>query len=954
MLSKDSNVFSFDYHLNANEQRIIFNQISKSYRGQKNAYYCNISIDQQPPKKLIVLRLNYLIRIYKFSKQMKCKLLHEIHILRIHRIQTIDDYTTEISYENHKISFIFQVCDVFTHKLIRDYRYISTLVKPTAQFAFITHDQNKYPPFKPRLSYTQRIQFFYDSLCTFYSTVYNHQIVHFFHHLILTENVIFDLNMVKYNYLDSDKYKECDLTPAFIILRYIPYFIGITCKSMNFPKGLSFVSSVLRYTSHIRFIILSHCGLLTGAQHLAEAIKSNPRINLVSIDLSGNNRINDLEHLTASFEYIRNPLLSLNLADCGMSQEATIYLVRSLIKNRKLWKLKYLDITGSKMTRECITAFSRHFFIRSRKKTTSNNSSSNGPINSSPVSHTSILSSTMTTSNKENNVKSSGSSYKDKISMSMNLIRQHPASRFGSHNINSNESVQKRSQSDDGYKCCSLVTLKLGIVMSGFSEFTSVLNETNSFLSCLSVAGTKLNEKKAKDLILFLSYTNTLKEIDISRTSLKPSLVAQIVTSIIGNNEITTFSIHMNSLNLNKINLLKVIKAFESEPLSRLRIWTSLSLEDNGMNSDDLRQLLPVLSQMVNLKELNIGMNFDQNSSNIETLLPNFLTFQSLSRLSLRGTKFHSLGYNKLQNLFISIADRQNVPISLDIRNNEIGDDGIRDIAELAKNDKFFELQIDGSSPETSHELRNLLLNLSKSKALAIVNFPVKDAEKFSQKGANEIAEAGVKMSIQFEKNIANYGIHSRWTFSEIPEVEQIVNEMTYLKHCENGASRLYEHSLAIETVGLPLPFQESLEDLNQSEFKLLPEDEEFKIIDEIYFSPSAVFVEQNDKKISSIHYNALKMKIPGIDSVSATTDFETTSNSHSNYQNLFNEKISMSSEERKLTHLFDDESLKDESESASNNEAASADGKSNDEKNGNHDNDNDNDSNSISIEDLN
>ena len=129
MLSSDSNGFTFDYHLNANEQRIL-NQAIKTYRGQKTACYCNIAIDQQPPKKLILVRLNYLIRIYNFSKQMKCKLLHEIHILRIHHIRTIDDYTTEILYENHKLVLNFQACDRFTHKLIRDYRYISALVKP--------------------------------------------------------------------------------------------------------------------------------------------------------------------------------------------------------------------------------------------------------------------------------------------------------------------------------------------------------------------------------------------------------------------------------------------------------------------------------------------------------------------------------------------------------------------------------------------------------------------------------------------------------------------------------------------------------------------------------------------------------------------------------------------------------------------------------------------------------
>ncbi|KAK8853802.1 barbed-end actin filament uncapping [Tritrichomonas musculus] len=965
MISSDTNDLSFDYHLTASEQRLIINQVAKLTRGQRTACYCKITIDQQPPKKLILMRLNYLIRIYKFTKQSKCKLLLNIHILRIRKIRTIDDYTTEILYQNHKLIFKFQICDRFTHKLIRDYRYISSLVKPTAQFTFTTHNKSKYPPFKPHLSYTQGLQFFYDSLCTFYSTVYQHKLVQFFHYLTLSENVIFDLNMIHFHFLDFDKYKECDLMPAFIILRYIPYFVGITCKSMNLPKGLNYIASVLHYTSHIRFIVLSHCGLISGAKALADSIKNNQRVNLVSIDLSGNNRISDLEYLTASFEYIRNPLLSLNLGDCGMSQEATNYLIRSLIKNKKLWNLRYLDITGAKMTRECIVAFSRYFFVRSRKKSsTTNNSNSNQNSNTSTSNTTNYLNSNSSSlnvsalSSNDTNSLNSNDQNKDGMNRNIDLLRFYPPSKYNSRSdasvtsstssnlsvilptkahtaivssgvsayntassISSTNETESRpvhtKNNDDTIKCCSLVTLKLGIILSGFSEFTTVLNETSSFLSCLSVAGTKLNEKKAKNLMLFLSYTNTLTEIDISRTSLKPSLVAQIITSIIGNKEINKFSIHLNSLNLNKLNLSKVIKAFESDPMSRLRIWTAISLEDNGMNGDDLRQLLPVLTQMVNLKELNIGMNFDSNSSSIETLLPNFLTFQSLEKLSLRGNKFHSLGYNKLQNLFISIADRQGTPLTLDIRNNDIGDEGLRDIGELARNDKFFELQVDGSTPETIKELKEFFSNVSKSKTTAVLDFPIKDAEKLItsvgssssklQKAALNLSEFGVKMNVRLEKNMTDYGIHSRWTFrNPIPEIEQIVNEMTYLKHCENQSNRVFEHSLAIQTVGLPLPFQEKFEELNECEFSIREEDEGFKQVDEIYYSPSGVFVEPHDRNVFSIHYNALKMRIPGIDAVTTTTDFE-TSDSHSNYCSLFNEKISVEAEERKLEHLFEE-----------------------------------------------
>ena len=813
---------NFDYHLKGQERNIILQHIPRSHRGQRTACHFNVIIDQQPVQNVVVIRLNYLIRILKITKQDKCKLLHDIHILKIHSIQTIDDNTAIINFSDHRIIFWCKICDRFVHKLLRDYYYVSMITLSPSQLVVVTHDKEKYPPFMPHLSFSQSIQFLYDALCTYYKAPYRQEFVQFFHYLITAENVIFDMNLIHFHLIDSKFTKEKDLKPLFAVLRYIPYFVGITCSKVNIENGLSLVASVIRYSNYIKFIAMPKCGMLNGARKFGSAIRTNPRLTICYIDISGN-KLNDMEYLMSSLEYLKSPLYYLNLADCNMSAEATYNLINSIVSNKNLWALTFLDISGSKMSREAIQLLSV-------------------------------------------------------------FITEHPD---------------------------FLQTFRLGTISQGIQIFTNALTMTPTKIKSLSLAGIKMTDESANDLLLFVNNIKSLQELDISRTTLKPAFIANIITAISNNNEINWFSIHLNSLGINRGGMTKVKSAFES---SRLRMWLTISLEDNGMNADDLQQIMSVFRQMINLTQLNLGLNFDSSTIGIENLLPNFLNFQRLDRLSLRGGNGRALGFEKLKNLCknLLLIDRT---FRLDVSNNLIGSAGLKAFKEIITANKLIELQIDGSEPENLEQIIEFCDCICENSTITMIDFPMKDANKIAENAfkmvqkvsIEKISDYYVKMNLQLARNWSDCGIHSKWTNIGEPHMEQIVDDMIYQFHKDIQNLRVNKHSFAIETVGLPLPYQDIGDKVKHGgdrEMTNYP-------ADEIYFSPPNFIIEP-PQPFTGMHFTSLKMRKPGCDQ---TTDDGISLKRRPSDSSIQECLISLSSEERKLAQIFDDEDSEFEEE---------------------------------------
>ena len=69
----------------------------------------------------------------------------------------------------------------------------------------------------------------------------------------------------------------------------------------------------------------------------------------------------------------------------------------------------------------------------------------------------------------------------------------------------------------------------------------------------------------------------------------------------------------------------------------------SLAFDSNDMQTDDLKNLLPLFLRMRNLEELSFNYNFDMSMVGIDEQLARLLEINKIKKISLRGYEGHRL-----------------------------------------------------------------------------------------------------------------------------------------------------------------------------------------------------------------------------------------------------------------------------------------------------------------------
>lgn len=345
--------------LNTKEKKAFRRLIRHKKRGYRYAIKCEINFDNVATYANSILAYAEHFVYFIIRKKYRMIIKQKLHIFDISSFYVNDHDSIEIHFSYHIILISSSGIDKFAHIL---YRIISYTTKPFEnRLIFNTYNSNCYPIFNPNTSITQQIQMCYDGYCAYLNHPYYHDLVLFIHQLITTENVILDLSLLPCHILTSSKLdKNFSLAPFFSSLINFKYFAGITCQNGYMPDILRLISPLIRTTKTIRFLTLINLGITYGAKELARAIKRNPNLDLVSIDLSSN-QITDLKYFTKSLRYLKKPLYSLNLSNCKLSKTATENLCISLMLNPNLQHLKHFEITGAEMTSKAMVVFSNYF-----------------------------------------------------------------------------------------------------------------------------------------------------------------------------------------------------------------------------------------------------------------------------------------------------------------------------------------------------------------------------------------------------------------------------------------------------------------------------------------------------------------------------------------------------------------------------------------------------------------
>lgn len=357
--------------------------------------------------------------------------------------------------------------------------------------------------------------------------------------------------------------------------------------------------------------------------------------------------------------------------------------------------------------------------------------------------------------------------------------------------------------------------LILGKITSGSDILFKTLLESSSQLEILSVAGTKLKEKSLKSLTRFIRNASNIREVDLSRTSIDVKEIQLAIEAVNINKNIQTMVLHLNSLKLNGNKLNKVLNVFSNQQNSgSLKKWFGLSFEHNGMKVNDLKNLLCVLKRMPNLKTLNIGYNFSTSMKSLFLEIENILSIPSLEYLSLRGNSSKYLAAKDLVYFCDILISKPNRKIFLDVSGNQLNNDGICQIQRLIKNDKLFGLKMEGQKI-TSFETLFLLFDSILQSNLIYFKTPFKDIYSLLTKYTPKVQKGYIERISNYQKNIqqrimlnqANNRMNFNLSLKNIPEIDNLIDNLTLRMNKLLLSSNFYFHSTINTIIGIDYPF---------------------------------------------------------------------------------------------------------------------------------------------------
>ncbi|KAH0794297.1 Leucine Rich Repeat family protein [Histomonas meleagridis] len=613
----------------------------------------------------------------------------------------------------------------FARVLIRNYYVITTLFPQEMKMEFRPHDKNAFPPFRPPMSPSQKFQFTYNAYCSYYQCTYFHEVVQFFHSLVISGNGVADLAHLPLEIIEVNSGDSLDLQALFMALVHYKLISGIVCNNIARPDIAYNIAPLIQGNNEIRIVDLSNCRIEKGILELANAVIDNPRCNVVYWDLSENRNVTFLPFCMCLGQTRAN-VFYINLSNCKLTFEDLNGLLQSLIDNSCLHSLRHLFIDGATFNKTSIVLFKELLVL-----------------------------------------------LKDERKL-------------------------------------QLKTLSISSIGSAIEPMILLINSYSIPLEKLNISHNKIKEKVVPKLIQYVSKTKTLKELNISKTDIRSDDIVKIIEAISNNENLDYFALNLSLLGLNSKRLVKILNALKRKSEK----WCKLSFDENGMSSSDLTELINVCKSFQNLISISLSGNFNSKSKTIESVLPQLLEIESLEQLCIKGTPKNKLG-NNLFKLFNALTENQKIQV-LDVSSNRIGDIGLKKLTELiSKNtNNICEIEADGSGA-TYEAILSFLDALSNSEKIHSCKFPIEDVynilgsvssttqrkklyEKFSSKQ--------IESQKAIEKNKAAVGIHSDLSKKGIPELNELLDEITLSMSQKLNGVKVNEHAGLASAFGLTMP----------------------------------------------------------------------------------------------------------------------------------------------------
>lgn len=407
----------------------------------------------------------------------------------------------------------------------------------------------------------------------------------------------------------------------------------------------------------------------------------------------------------------------------------------------------------------------------------------------------------------------------------------------------------------------SLRFLSFGKITSRMTEVIRAFCKYTQPIETLYLNDCKFDKDSLNEFFGFVYESKTLQELDVSHSNLTPNEVADLILSISKNKHCSQFIIKLNGLGLNGKNLEPVVSAFAKTVGFN---WSEIHMDSNGMKPADVKKLVKACSTMRRLTGLSISCNMKKSQSGCIDAVDAVLNLPYLKKLWIHGNKSCQLGPG-LKRVFNRVKGK--ALVLFDVAFNNIGDEGLYELQRTIEgNQALYELTIDGSYPQSIDTIKAFMTAASKSRFLRRMKFPVEDVFylvktlKTKQQRAEMFKEISQRQSLvqdQLLKNQTSRGLHNDLSEQHIPELDEMLDEMTAKVHDRLSIFKVLKHSGALLSIGLPFP------NLNQydDQEKNLKEVQPSKTQEEYGIQDAACYLLEKPDDTYQMHVKAINVR---------------------------------------------------------------------------------------------
>ena len=374
--------------------------------------------------------------------------------------------------------------------------------------------------------------------------------------------------------------------------------------------------------------------------------------------------------------------------------------------------------------------------------------------------------------------------------------------------------------------CDQLKVLEIGPVQT-VEVVLDALTACCDQLKELHIIDTTITEKGEAALTAFLEAAKGLCVLDLSGCQMSIAAFESVLATVSHNEHIKSIALRFNRVDSRSavMDVLRrgerktqqVIAVLEVDESLRMKT-VALSLSENGIKEQELKQLLPVIRNMPNLKELWLDGNFNSKMPEVSDALLQLIQTPTLECLSVAGRDGYKLEGTLMP--LIKALRRNNTLRRLDISNNEIRDAGLKQLCRsLRRNKTLISIAVDGAKPQDLSSIYEFLDIVASSSSLVAAPYPVDDIYECVAELTGERRERVFEtlthlqsaMEVRLAKNGSRAGIFSRLTLMDDRILNKIIDDITIDMQAKLASVNVYEHLAITQIVGLPLPSQADL-----------------------------------------------------------------------------------------------------------------------------------------------